>query len=464
MNYNKPIYILLISACFQFSCKKYLDIDPPKSSLVQETVFRSDDQATSSITGIYATMANSGYASGNSSSITCLSGLSSDELVGYNTDNLKFYENQIAPESSMLQSLYSGSYQSIYAANAVLEGLAGPNNGVTPPVKAQLTGEALFIRAFAYFYLVNLFGSIPLQLTTDYRVTQIASQKPVAQIYEQIILDLKAAELVISDSYITPGRVRPNKSTVQAMLARTYLYMQDWENAEKYSSLVIAKTNTYSLVNIDAIFLANSQEAIWQLNPAPNANSRDGNLFILTSTPLFVSLRNTFALTAFEPNDKRQTSWVKSYTNNTGTYYFPYKYKVQSSTIVTEYSMVLRLAEQYLIRAEARINQGKIDLGISDLNLIRNRARPIPTSITPNPLPGLITTLNKAEALSAVEQERKVELFSEWGHRWFDLKRTGRTGSVLSQIKSQWQSTDELYPIPSLELNRNSNIIQNQGY
>lgn len=117
--------------------------------------------------------------------------------------------------------------------------------------------------------------------------------------------------------------------------------------------------------------------------------------------------------------------------------------------------MVMRLAEQYLIRAEARIQQGKLDDGRNDLDAIRHRAG----------LPNLSTSLTQPALLLAVEQERKVELFAEWGHRWFDLKRTKRADAVLGPIKgANWQSTDTLYPIPSDAIRTNANLTQNEGY
>ena len=464
MKSNKLKYAFFVLVCLQVACKKYLDVGPPKSSLIQSTVFDNNDQATSAVTGIYAMMASNGYASGNSSSITDLSGTSSDDMIGYSTNTIPFYQNQVTYDNTKLATLYSGPYTTIYAANSVLEGLAA-SSGVTPPVKAQLQGEALFIRSFAYFYLVNLFGQVPLQLTTDYRVTDTTSRSPVDRVYQQIVTDLKTAESLLPEAYPTTGRVRPNKSVVQAFLARVYLYQKDWVNAEKYASLVIAKTGMYNLVDLNSVFLSTSQEAIWQLMPPANTNTQEGAMFILQATPLEVSLTSNLAVGAFEQGDKRQTSWIQSYTNNTGTYYYPYKYKVKSSATVTEYSMVMRLAEEYLIRAEARINQsGEVDQGIADLNVIRARARQTPTVSVPNPLPPLPSGMSQPAALLAVEQERRVEFFSEWGHRWLDLKRTGRANAVLSPLKPQWQSTDELYPIPQNEITRNPNITQNQGY
>lgn len=453
---------LLAVVLIPVSCTKFLEIEPPKSSLVKETIFQNNDQAVSVINGIYAKMsAANSYASGGPISISCLAGLSSDEMVGHNALNIPFYENQLTPDNSNLSSVYSGLYNSIFTANSALEGLSLTND-VTPPVKRQLEGEAAFIRAFCYFYLVNLFGPVPLQLTTDYRTTQVASNASISNLYQQIVTDLQAAELLLSDAYPSPERVRPNKSAAQAMLARAYLYLKDWEKAEKYASTVIAKSDTYALVNLDNLFLKNSKEAIWQLYPSANTTAQDGTLHILTTTPAFVSLKTNFVLNAFEENDKRRINWVKSLTVGPNLYYYSFKYKVRTSTTPTEYSMILRLAEQYLIRSEARINQpGKIGLGIADLNIIRERAR---ISTAPNSLPPLSLTLNKTEALLAVERERRVELFAEWGHRWFDLKRTTRSNILLAPVKPQLQPTDTLYPFPATETERNINLKQNEGY
>ncbi|ACU03870.1 RagB/SusD family nutrient uptake outer membrane protein [Pedobacter heparinus] len=451
-------------AVFEFSCSNFLEISPPKDKLISETVFKTDEIAISAMTGVYRSMAVNGYASGDFSSINSVCGAAADELIGYEPIISEFYENQISPSNAYIGSgLYATPFKTIYTTNAILEGLTSIN-GVTPPVKTQLMGEAYFVRAFVYFYLVNLYGNVPIQLTTDYRITQNAQRKPVEAVYQQILTDLKTAEGLLTDSYVTTERIRPNKSAVQALLARVYLYLKDWENAEKYASLVIEKTGTYSLVDLDAIFLKNSNEAIWQLMPAANTNSKDGNLFILTTVPFYVSLKDAFVNNAFDPNDKRKLAWVRNFTNSTGTYYYPFKYKIRSSTTVTEYSMVLRLAEQYLIRAEARINQEKIEIGIQDLNALRTRARLSTAYSTTSPLSLLSLTLSKTEALSALERERRVELFSEWGHRWLDLKRTNKANEILSLLKPKWQNTDILFPIPTLELTTNSAIKQNEGY
>src|SRR5690606_14642921 len=97
--------------------------------------------------------------------------------------------------------------------------------------------------------------------------------------------------------------------------------------------------------------------------------------------------------------------------------------------------------------------QGEIEVGRQDLNVIRERAG---LSATPK---GTVEYL-----LEVLYEERKKELFSEWGHRWFDLKRSGKAGTILGNIKPNWQVTDLLYPIPELELEKNPKLTKNPGY
>lgn len=453
----KLIYLIAGAIIYlQTSCKKFLEIDAPKNSLSSAQIFKNDETATSAVTGIYSGMANSGYASGGNTSITSLCGLSADEFENYNFSLVEFYENALHPQNTSISSLYALPYTHIYTVNAILEGLSA-SKGISPPVRSQLEGEAHFIRAFCYFYLVNLFGPVPLQLSSDYRESRNHPRAAEAAVYQQIITDLETAESLLTDDYVSGERVRPNRAAAQALLARTYLYTKDWQNAEKYASLVIGKTGIYDLVGLDEIFIKNSKEIIWSIFPSANTNSQDGNLFILQATPDYVSLRKNFASTAFEPNDKRKTAWIGNYTDQTGSYDYPYKYKVKSSTTITEYSVVFRLAEQYLIRAEARAMQNKLTESAGDLDQIRRRAGLLAIKDT-HP------DISQIQLLNAIQHERQTELFAEWGHRWFDLKRSGLSTAILSPLKSGWKATDILYPIPVEEISRNHQITQNQGY
>ena len=221
---------------------------------------------------------------------------------------------------------------------------------------------------------------------------------------------------------------------------------------------MIKNTILYSLTDLESVFLFNSTEAIWQLFPEEGDNNgNDGSTFIVIDAPQFVVLSDHL-FNAFEVGDTRKENWIGSITTDMDTYFFPFKYKVQDpADPESEYSMVFRLAEQYLIRAEARAQQNKLTEAISDLDIIRQRAE-LPLISDMNP------SITQSNLLLAIEQERRVELFTEWGQRWFDLKRTGRADAVLSGIKEGWESTDVLLPLPENEIELNLNLTQNPGY
>jgi len=197
--------------------------------------------------------------------------------------------------------------------------------------------------------------------------------------------------------------------------------------------------------------LAGSSEAIWQLW---NANG----FTPLNSVPFSGKPSNQLSptlLAAFEPTDQRLVSWTKSTVVSGTTYYYAYKYKQRTVTtgINAEYAMYLRLADVYLIRAEARAQQNNVSGAQADLDLIRARAG----------LPG--TTANdRASLLTAILHERQIEFFNECGHRFFDLKRAGQINTVMATLKPLWKSTASLFPIPQTERFNDPNLSQNPGY
>lgn len=456
-----PILILFAMG----SCEDFVEIDPPITELVSENIFSDDLTAIAAVNGIYAEMIgiNAGFANGDRGSITYIAALSSDELGYFSSDEdvLQFYNNSILVSNSIVRRLWSRAYNTIFLANRVLEGLNN-NFDITEPLRKQLRGEALFIRAFSHFYLTNLFGDIPLILSSEYQSNNVAHRSSVNKVYNQIIDDLLEAQNLLIQDYPTIERVRPNLATATAFLARVYLYVEDWASAEQEASKVIENTNYSLLMDLDAVFLANSQEAIWQLRPLSGSrNTLEGFFFILNRPPSTSSGRVAMTnelVNSFESEDARFISWTNSYTEGTNSWVYPFKYKVRTGSDITEYSMVLRLAEQYLIRAEARAQQNKLIDAIADLDKIRNRAN-LPLLQDTNP------TISQSDLLLAIEQERRVELFTELGHRWLDLKRTGRADVVLQSSKVNWQTTDGLYPIPQNEIDINQNLLpQNPGY
>lgn len=440
------------------SCSEFVEVTAPKTQIVRAQVFENDAGARAAISGILSQMMNSSsFASGSSNSVTVLGGLSSDEFLNHSTSQVytTLYNNSLSPiNNSAVTANWNDMYLYVYEANSILEGCEASKT-LSKATLDQVTGEAKFIRAFSYFYLINFFGDVPLITGTDYRANMVASRTPVETVYSQIERDLTEAQgLLLADySMSNNEKVEPNRWAATALLARMHLYKKEWAAAEAQSSIIIGG-NIFSLPSaLNSVFLKNSPEAIWQLMPVtPGANTNEGPIMIIAGNPTRWSLPSA-TTDIFEPADKRLNSWVGSFTTGGKAYRFPAKYKVRlTGQPLTEYYMVFRLAEQYLIRAEARAMQNNLSGAIDDLNIIRNRAGIAPVSAT---------GLTQPQVLALIERERRAELFAEWGHRWFDLKRSGNIDTILGRVKLDWQSKDALFPIPQAEIIANPNIIQN---
>ena len=453
------------------SCKKFVTVDAPTTSLVSGTVFTSNTTAAAAVTSIYSRLSAGGMATG-ANSISVTTGLAGDELKNYSANLLlsQFYTNRLVPSSTL--NYWTEIYQHIYVTNSILEGLATPS-AVTESMRNQLTGEAKFMRAFLHFYATNFFGSVPIVTSTDYRVNNAIDKSTPDQVYAQIINDLNDAKNLLGDKYVnaagaaTLDRIRPNKMAALAMLARVYLYAKQWPQAESAATEVLSKTSDYALVSdLTKVFLKQSKEAIWQLQPVvAGYNTWDAFYYVLTSTPgtgQFSTALSDRLVKKFEATDARLANWIGTYKNTTTntTYNFAYKYKINAynaTAPVNELLMVLRLAELYLVRAEARAHQSNWSGVAEDLLAIRGRANV-----------GLVAPTTLPDAQAAINRERELELFTEWGHRWLDLKRTGNIDAVMDTVATSkgtnWRTTDKLFPIPLNETLINPKLIQNDGY
>ncbi len=464
---------MLIGSFLLFtSCTKLVEVDTPLTNINGDVVFTSDASAVAAVNAIYTQMSSQGINSGLTS-LSQFGGLSADELkVVDNVGDplfLYYYTNSLTSTNTSSNDFWMNIYSSyIFIANSSIEGLM-KSTTLSNAVKNQLLGECYFIRAFGYFYLVNLYGDVPLVLTSDYKKNSNIGRTSTSQIYDQIIGDLKNAETLLNENYVdnskvnpTNSRIVPNKSVAKAFLSRVYLYMKDWANAEIKATEVIDHKELYDLVPITDVFLVGSKEAMWQIQSVSDVftNAAEAYAFKLPPTgpdPFGYRVYLSESINDCVSYGDQRRTWIDSVKIDNGTYYFPVKYKSNELfAAVTEYSVVVRLAELYLIRSEARAHQGKAGDALDDLNAIRRRA-----GLNP------ILLANQDEILDAVLQERRAELFTEWGHRWLDLKRTGKATSVLQPIKgNNWSVNDQLYPIPQSDININLALRghQNPGY
>jgi starch-binding outer membrane protein, SusD/RagB family len=458
------VFIVMLSGC-----SKFLDIDPPSTSLVGQSVFADEKSANAAVANVYVDlMLNGTVMSSGSTSISMRMGLYADELTLYpgsltESTMSQFYKNRLTGENQYY--FWIELFKIIYQVNNIIEGL-DKSGSITAGLKNQLIGEAKFIRAFMYFHGVNLFGELPLVLTTNYAVNNSLNKTDKETIIKQVVQDLKDAKTLLNNNYPGIGdRSRANFSSAAALLARVYLYNKDWQNAEQESTVVI-NNPLYALNTLSEVFLKNSNESILQFQPVRTGfNTFDASAFVLTNTPGLglssVALNNDL-VNDFEAGDLRKQYWIGKYSDTNVQpnvdYYFAYKYKIyKSNQPVTEYLAVLRLAEQYLIRSEARAQQENLTGSIDDLNEVKNRSGLAYTG-----------TEEKSSILNDIQHERRVELFTEWGHRWFDLKRSDNFNTSMTAIASDkgttWNPDFQLLPIPEDEIAKNPKLTQNSGY
>lgn len=449
---NRIIILLLITLIVLAGCKKIINVPTPQNLLTADKVFSDTTSAKAAMVNCYTLFEKSIDPSYNINM-----GLYVDELDNPSgSGDLEFYQSKVSAQNGFNQVIWSYNYSAIYQCNSIIEQL-GQSGQIPQSMISTLTGEAKFLRAYSYFYLLNTYGHIPLILTTDVNKNASAFQSDSTMVMRQIIEDLRAAQSLLPNNYIGSGKVRANKWAATALLARVLLYQRNWSEANDAATSVI-NSGYYSLAPLVNVFLANSSEAILQFWTQYGYITNATSLIPTSGTPQY-SVSSSL-LNAFEPGDLRKSTWLKSATVSTGTssvtLYYPYKYhNTSTNTSTPEYLMGLRLAEQYLIRAEAKaqLNSNSAD-ALADLNKIRQRAGLLPLS----------QPLDQSALLNAINNEWRVEFFAEWAHRYFNLKRTGRLNATMSNYRSTWQPTAVLLPIPQNEITKDINLKQNAGY
>jgi hypothetical protein len=455
---KRVVFIICLSLLYT-GCENFINPDDPLGQIPHTTVFEDESTATAAVMTLYANLRDNVILTGGSYGMNVLMGYYADELDYYGLPGQAgsaFFSHLIVAADTRVKSLWNQAYNEIYMCNSALEGIEATKS-LSQEVKNQLLGETLFIRAITHFYLVNLFGDIPYITTTDYLINKDVQRMSEDQVYENILDDLSDAKSLLSEEYIGGERIRANRYAVSALLSRVYLYLHRWQDAETESTILLSIPSLFELEeDLSTEFLKESSSAILQLKPKKEGETtREAVTFLFSSGPPVNMALNPAFIGSFEPDDLRRQYWVKEITGATQVWYAPFKYRQRETSGATkEYSIVLRLAEQYLIRAEARAHRGNLPGARDDLNIIRHRA-------------GLPDTpaFTEEEILHAVSDERMFELFTEQGHRWFDLKRTGKAEEVLSLVKPNWESTDVLLPVPEAELLLNPNLLpQNPGY
>lgn len=353
------------------------------------------------------------------------------------------------PANVDITNRWSGMYSVINAANNIIAGVPNIATGVnfTEARRNGIVAEAKAARAFAYLHLINWFGDVPLLLTPTQSATDpgiFPKRESVANVYAQIETDLSEAESAMGTANRAISFI--DAWAVKGLLSRVYLYQGKWAQAEAKATEVLSNS-AFSLATPATLWEGGGgNEVLWALTYVAGSDPNSMSFF---GYPANAGGRYEYAPTAelaglYAANDERRPFTIRTVSNarTVGKYF--------RTTTDDDPVYYVRLGEVYLNRAEARAQQGNDAGALADVNAIRTRA-------------GLanLTGLTGGSLLDAIYLERRLELAFE-GHRWFDLKRTGRAIATLGIPNGDTKYL--LWPIPKRETDVNKELTQNPGY
>jgi starch-binding outer membrane protein, SusD/RagB family len=482
-------YIIIISL-FMFaisfiSCNDFLDLEPLSNNIwiqnesSDSVIYKTADEVETALSGVYADFRNEYFeldyfVNGDAQSDDAYAGAD-------NPNNFQIDDYSIDALNTNVSRDWAYLYAMIGKANIVINNtMSCPDPALTDARKEEIIGEASFIRAYCYFYAVQLWGDVPLQLTEVQTVSAellpeiypllFPARAPMDSVYKQIIKDLEVAVQVVKPTAVHKGFI--TTGAVNAILAKVYATIEprDYNKVVQYCDAVIA--GPYSLLpNYDDLWgiEENTSESIFEINyEGTSTNSNWGASMFRGSDWKKFNIPTNDLVKAFtdEGDEIRMNSsiiFLEAGFPDThwpiDNYPFINKWRQFSSPSPQNY-IFLRLADILLLKAEALNELGDVQ-GAADLvDMIRNRVD------LPN-----TTASDQSSMRLAIEKERRLELAFE-GHRWFDLKRTGRAIEVMNNaVDGTGQSlgynlTENklVWPIPQAELDRNNSLLQNPGY
>jgi len=513
MKRNIRLIIALSSIILLTGCEDFLT-DKPESVLTQTEFFNTPTRINQGIIGCYAGMAtitrDDWVFTEMRSDNTCVANTGTTGIDRVDYCDLAFFRT--SPSLPMMQSYWYKLFQNISNVNAILPSVADNSYITVEKQRTQFEAELLFIRAYHYFTLVNLWGDM-------FKVTKVISaedakkltRSPASEIYSEIIIpDLIKSANQAPDSYSTNDLGRITKWAAKSLLAKVYMMLGGADNLAKARPLIeeVLTASSHGLLTGSGAYakifdVSNemNKEIIFAVRYAGGstglgspfwgtfAPDNSGNIFLAVGTPEGDNNPTYEIINLFnaESGDTRKDAcfrlWFKSTTDSVQ---YISKY-IDPTMILPDQSendwVVIRYADLVLLNAEIMAQDGRHNIAHAEVNKIRLRAG----------LKAIAVPFgSKTEALDAIYKERRLELAFE-NHRWFDLLRMGKSYSdpnkAVNILKKHVFETDwvRLYseydkipipaqalftnqrlllPIPQTEIDTNNelNIPQNEGY
>ncbi len=513
----KKIYILFSIIAFTItSCKEDFIELAPKDQISGATFFQTEAQYRLALAAAYVPLRSLIYVdyvlNEMRSDNTYYENYSVNRGAGYvYRENIADFSNDAA--NTITAEEYYVCYNGIARCNSILGKI--DNSSITDVAKADIGGQARFLRAFYYFQLVKCFGGVPLFIKQVTTVDEtFIPRSSVGEVYNQIIADALEAINKLAPPAKFPQTGLATKGSATMLLADVYLTLKRYSDAE-----VLLKTLTTMGYGLNANFAdafattnKNSKESVFEVQYNEGLTDGQQSNFIYmflprsTNTTIITGIKTDNTSTggyniptqdlikSFEPNDKRfdasigmaegtyNSSMFFTFTANksvinympaSGTVGIPYIKKYlhahSNPNNTNDNWPVYRYSEVLLSLAEVLNEQGKGSEALTYLNLVRDRAFGV--GVSP------VITTNQAALRSIILHERRVELTFE-DKRWPDLVRTNNAISVMSAFGTALKQTvsyvpssafliDQnkfIYPIPYPEISINPEIIQNPGY
>jgi len=453
--------ILLVTSLIYSSCEDVLDVSPTVE-LADEVALSSTVGLNSALMGAYDKLQN-GYLYGGRYWI------SPDMITG--TVKISGLQNTVFEELQMLNKTMSGqsnlivqvtwqvSYEAIGIVNRILEFLPDINDAdMTDEVRKRIEGEAKFIRGVVFFELTRLYGydvqgvgplAVPV-FTKPLSPFDTPARATKDEAYAQIIQDLEDAATLLK-GINTNGRA--TDLSAKAYLSRVYFYKEDWQKVIESATYVIdkfaGKANGGLASDVLDCFVTGTppSEVLFAVlaSGTDDASGTFRGYYRLASNAKFSidgSYLSKIGANVIAGQDDARARVNHSFVNVEG--------KVYTTKFDVEYTSVpvIRLAEVYLNRAEARVNTNDRAGATADINVVRNRSG--------------VSNLTGQATLANCESERNIELYLE-GDYYHNMKRLKKNNFAKDIIgnKYNWDDVRIVFPIPKSQLDVNPNLLQN---
>jgi len=466
-------------------CRDVL-VEEPESFITPDVFYRTAADAEAAVNAAYAPLLNN-----TSFKINLWQGLdiASDEARAAptepNPEPGTVGRLAMTPNSRNTSTPWPAFYSAITRANDVIDRV--PAITMDSARKASIIGEASFVRALSYFYLVRLYGPVPLIVEAS-DPGRNAARAPAEEVYARVVADAEAAARALPARWTGANVGRATRGAALTLLADVYLTRKEYARAAAYADSVI-QLGAHSLApNYALLFTAagnNNPEHIFSIQ-APGTTPPLGSAFVFNYYPRELGVNRGGGFAVIQPTQKQYTSYLAGDYRHEVTYAtrwtapdgrvvnvsYPHvaKYRPTQTTILGQGDVnipLYRYAEVLLIQAEALNELGRTADAVRYLNEVRARARRGTGGEVRAEPADYVEPLTQDAVREAVYEERRWELAHE-AKRWLDLIRRGDP-FFSEQLRGDvevvdLQPTDMLWPVPQSEIDVNPALTQNPGY